>query len=83
MNENRPIRCQEVVGIFPEGRISITGKLQESWSDYPAHGDRFHMALCSFEPKSDYRGARRSRDIAQQIVGQLAAMEKDYFDGRQ
>lgn len=75
-----------IVGSLPSCRVLcvyLRGKLQDSWSDYPARGEHFHMAMCSFEPKSDYRGARRSRDIAQQIIGQLASMERDYFDGRQ
>jgi len=40
------------------------------------------MSLACIEPKTDCRGARKSRDLARQIVSQLASMEQEYFDGR-
>ena len=46
-------------------------------------GDRFDVSVEVIEPKSDHRGARRSRDLATQIVSQLSRMEKEYFDGRE
>ena len=41
------------------------------------------VSLACIEPKSDAKGVRRSRDIAQQIVRQLVRMEEDHFDARQ
>jgi len=75
-----------VVGAVPGCRVLcvyMRGEAQETWSDYPAHGDRLHVSLACIEPKSDLRGARRSRDLAQQIVSQLQRMEGSYLDGRQ
>jgi 1-acyl-sn-glycerol-3-phosphate acyltransferase len=75
-----------VVGSVPGCRvlcIYLRGRSQESWSDYPAKGDTMDVSLACIEPKSDLRGARRSRELAQQVVRQLARMEEDYFDARQ
>jgi 1-acyl-sn-glycerol-3-phosphate acyltransferase len=75
-----------MVGAVPGCRVLcvyLRGAAQESWSDYPAKGDRIEVSLACIEPKSDHRGVRRSRDIAQQIVSQLIRMEESYFDGRQ
>jgi hypothetical protein len=41
------------------------------------------IEMVCIEPKSDLRGARRSRDLALQVTAQLALMEAEYFDGRQ
>ena len=74
-----------IVGAVPGCRVLcvyLRGRKQETWSDYPARGDVMDVALDCIEPKSDARGARRSRDIAQQITRRLARMEKDYFDDR-
>jgi hypothetical protein len=46
-------------------------------------GDVMDVSFACIEPKSDLRGARRSRDIAQQVVRQLVRMEEEYFDARQ
>jgi hypothetical protein len=62
--------------------IYLRGDTQESWGSIPNMGDRFHMSLECFEPKSDYRGARLSRDLVGQVVARLAHMEEAYFDGR-
>lgn len=75
-----------VVGSLPHCRVLcvyLRGDSQETWSDYPVRGERFQMDLCCIEPKSDARGARRSRDLAGQIVGQLVRMEEAYFADRQ
>jgi hypothetical protein len=75
-----------IVGAVPGCRVLcvyLRGRKQKTWSDYPAKGDVMDVSLACIEPKSDARGARRSRDIAQQITRQLARMEKDYFDDRE
>jgi 1-acyl-sn-glycerol-3-phosphate acyltransferase len=74
-----------IVGAVPGCRvvcIYMRGDAQETWSSLPAKGDTLSIALACIEPKSDSRGARKSRDLARQIVGKLASMEEEYFDGR-
>jgi hypothetical protein len=75
-----------IVGATPGCRVLcvyMRGESQQSWSDFPAKGDTLDMAMKLIEPKSDLRGARRSRDLAGQIVAQLVRMEESYFDARQ
>lgn len=75
-----------IVGATPDCRvlcIYMRGDAQETWSAFPAKGEVMTIELALIEPKSDERGARRSRDLAQQIVSKLAEMEQEYFDGRQ
>jgi hypothetical protein len=61
----------------------MRGRHQETWGDYPTHGEVMDVSMACIEPKSDSRGVRRSRDIAQQIVRQLIRMEEDHFHARQ
>lgn len=75
-----------VVGSIPGCRvlcIYLRGRQQQTWGDFPARGDVMDVRIACIEPKSDLRGARRSRDIAQQVVRQLVRMEEAYFDARQ
>jgi 1-acyl-sn-glycerol-3-phosphate acyltransferase len=62
--------------------VYLRGEGQEVYSDVPAKGERFHVAMRCIEPKSDSQGVRRSRDFAKQIVTQLLHLEKRYFDSR-
>jgi hypothetical protein len=41
------------------------------------------VSMACIEPKSDARGVRRSRDIAQQIVRKLMCLEEEVLDARQ
>lgn len=59
--------------------VYMRGDAQSSWSDYPARGDRLRVSVTRVEPKSDARGARRTRDLAHQVVAQLALMEEEHF----
>ena len=71
-----------VVGAVPGCRVLcvyMRGDAQTSWSDYPARGDRLRVSLRCIEPTSDARGARRARDLAQQIVAELSRMEDEHF----
>jgi hypothetical protein len=71
-----------VVGALPGCRVLcvyMRGDHQETWSDYPARGDVMRVSVACIEPKSDARGVRRSRDLVQQIIGQLSRMEAAYF----
>lgn len=75
-----------IVGAVPGCRVLcvyMRGRQQETWGDYPAKGDTMDVEIACIEPKSDAKGVRRSRDLAQQIVRQLIRMEEDYFDARQ
>jgi hypothetical protein len=75
-----------IVGSVPTCRVLcvyLRGDEQETWGSFPARGDTINVSLACIEPKSDHRGARRSRDLARQITAQLAQMEEEYFDGRQ
>jgi 1-acyl-sn-glycerol-3-phosphate acyltransferase len=62
--------------------VYLRGRQQETWGDFPARKDSLYVDIACIEPKSDHRGARKSRDLARQIVGQLQKMEEAYFDGR-
>lgn len=75
-----------IVGSVAHCRVACVyarGDLQETWGSIPSVGDRFTIDIECIEPKSDFRGARRSRDIASQIAAKLARMERKYFDGRE
>ena len=75
-----------VVGSIPDCRVVcvyLRGRVQETWSDIPATGESFDVEVACIEPKSDSRGARRSRDLARQVVSQLVRMEERCLDGRQ
>lgn len=63
--------------------VYLRGESQQSWSDYPARGDRLHVQVARIEPKSDHAGLRGSRDVARQIVSKLIEMEEAHFDDRQ
>jgi hypothetical protein len=55
--------------------VYLRGAGQESWSDLPRRGERFHVAVSCLEPKSDQRGLRGSLDVARQITARLAELE--------
>lgn len=62
--------------------VYLRGDHQQTWSTVPARGDSFHVDFEFFQPASLHQGMRRSRDLAQQIVAKLAAMEEAYFAHR-
>lgn len=75
-----------IVGSIPNCRVVcvyLRGRSQESWSNLPSVGERFDVEVACIEPKSNARGARRSRDLARQIAAQLIRMEENCFDDRQ
>jgi len=75
-----------VVGSIPGCRVVcvyLRGRAQETWSDFPVTGESFDVEVACIEPKSDSRGARRSRDLTRQVVSQLVRMEERCLDGRQ
>ena len=75
-----------IVGATPGCRVLcvyLRGDAQTTSSAFPEKGDTFGVSLACIEPKSDFRGARRSRDLAEQIIAKLASMEQEYFGDRQ
>jgi hypothetical protein len=75
-----------ILSAIPECRVAciyMRGSEQTSWSRLPRRGETLAVEVECIEPKSDLRGVRRSRDFARQVVGKLACMEKEYFDGRE
>jgi hypothetical protein len=62
--------------------VYLRGDAQSTWSNLPAAGDTFTIATRLVEPRSSLRGLRASRDLAAQVVGHLADMERAYWAGR-
>ena len=56
--------------------VYLRGRRQTTFSNAPARGDRFRVALRLVEPKTDERGLRASRAIARQITQSLVEMEE-------
>ena len=80
--ENAAWGVGRIVGALPGCRVAcvyMRGDAQASFSDYPARGDCMRVSVGVIEPKSDARGARRTRDLAQQILSRIALMEQEYF----
>ncbi len=63
--------------------VYLRGERQDTYSDMPRRGDRFHVQLALLHPASPSTGIRGDRDVALQIVKQLAAMEQRCIDDRQ
>lgn len=75
-----------IVNAIPNCRVLcvyLRGRDQETWSDWPARGERFSVRVSSLEPKSDRAGLRGSVEVAGQIVARLSELEREYFDDRQ
>jgi 1-acyl-sn-glycerol-3-phosphate acyltransferase len=84
--ENAAYGVGRIVQALPGCRVLcvyVRGARQETFSDLPARGDRFHVATAVLEPTSPLRGLRGERDIARQIVGTLVTLEKQWLDARQ
>jgi len=62
--------------------VYLRGEHQREYSKVPVPGERFRVRLEAMTPSTRYAGLRGSRDIAQQIIAKLAAMEEEYFNGR-
>jgi 1-acyl-sn-glycerol-3-phosphate acyltransferase len=62
--------------------VYMRGDAQATWSTLPAAGDTFTIVTRLVEPRSDLRGVRGSRDLAAQVLGHLAAMERAYWAAR-
>lgn len=62
--------------------VYLRGHGQTGFSDLPARGECFQVALELITPTSTASGLRADRDVARQIIGQLATMERQYFEHR-
>ena len=59
--------------------IYIRGDHQQSYSFIPQYREMFTLDIQVVRPVTDRKGLRAHRDIAGQIIGQLAGMEDRYF----
>ena len=59
--------------------IYMRGMKFGGFAEFPAKGEEFYLQMALFEPKSELKGLRWVRDVSTQIVGQLKAMEDEYF----
>jgi hypothetical protein len=62
--------------------VYMRGDKQQTWSNIPAANDTFSVSTRLIEPKTRLRGLRGSRDIATQVLAQLAEMEREYLANR-
>jgi 1-acyl-sn-glycerol-3-phosphate acyltransferase len=75
-----------LLGAVPGCRVLcvyLRGARQQSFSDLPARGERFHVRCATLRPASPSAGLRGARDVSRQIVRTLAALERQYLDDRQ
>lgn len=62
--------------------IYLRGKSQTEKSNFPKKNEEFFMVMEKITPSSGNKGLRATRDIASQIILQLAKMEEGYFASR-
>ena len=62
--------------------VYARGDSQRTWSNLPARGETFTVAMRVVEPRTELRGLRASRDLATQVVSHLVEMEREYLAGR-
>jgi 1-acyl-sn-glycerol-3-phosphate acyltransferase len=62
--------------------VYARGDAQHTWSNLPARGETFTVAMRIVEPRTQLRGLRASRDLATQVVSHLVEMEREYLTGR-
>ena len=63
--------------------VYVRGEHQDTFGDLPVRGERFHVRCATLRPTSQWTGLRRARDLSQQIIRELAQLERRYFDDRQ
>ena len=62
--------------------VYLRGDHQETWGEVPVKGESFYVDIELIETKSEQRGMHKSKDLSQQVVDQLIAMEEKYFASR-
>ncbi len=81
--ENSAHGVGRLVGSLPGCRVLCVyarGEGQEVMSDIPARGETFHVRMSLLTPTSTRRGVRRSLDLSQQIVRELAELERQVLE---
>ena len=63
--------------------VYLRGEHQDGLSDLPVRRERFRVRVATVRPASEERGMRRARDLARQVAGTLAQLERHHFDARQ
>lgn len=56
------------------------GSTQKMYSNFPHKGDHVYIDLDHIEPRTDKKGMRAAKDIAQQVIFRLKEMEDKYFE---
>lgn len=59
--------------------VFFRGERQKDFTNLPARHDRFYIDMRMLRPTTAHEGLRGARDLATQIVHELAAMEQIYF----
>lgn len=59
--------------------VYLRGEAQETFSSIPKRGQKFYLEMKLITPESPFKGLRATKDIAEQIIGQLTEMEERYF----
>ncbi len=60
--------------------VYLRGEMQDTWSDLPARGDRFHLQVEPVTVTTAHRGVRGSLDRTHQVLDRLVAMEQVHFN---
>lgn len=55
--------------------VHLRGEGQAAFSDFPRRGERFHVSLSCFEPKTERAGLRGAVELSSQVLGELARLE--------
>jgi hypothetical protein len=63
--------------------VYLRGDHQETWGQVPVKGESFYVDIALIETESEQKGMHKSKDLSQQVVDQLIAMENKYFEERQ
>lgn len=59
--------------------VYLRGDAQQNYAAVPARGDTIRARFEWFEPQTDLRGVRASREVSRQILHRLAAMEQEHL----
>jgi 1-acyl-sn-glycerol-3-phosphate acyltransferase len=60
----------------------VRGQEQETWGQFPKRGEAFFIELRLVTPRAEHQGLRGAREIATQVIQELADMERQYFEHR-
>ena len=59
--------------------VYLRGEAQETFSSIPKRGQKFYLDMKLIAPESPFKGLRATKDISEQVIQQLTAMEERYF----